>query len=376
MGLNFIFKYWQKQKIASKFTTAFVVLQILIIMVGFTGLIALTTIRYQLETTILTSSEIRAIVLEMNLNVETSRRLQQDFFVNYVTLMEPNVEQGYTDQILDHISHIMDDNIKLQELVSKSDVSDALRKSKVNMKYYYSSSKRYLHTFNEIIMLYQELAKKDIGLKDQLSQYSELLGESIEKLGDSRFLLLYKEIKIFENKYWHQRKRYLFQSAFNILYKLRRDIKNKEVISHLDIYESTARKIVNLDVSIRSKLNEFDLQIETIAPISAELILLADKEVGLARSKINRIENIAIVVLIVSILIGFALVWLISVFFNKTITRNVVKLTNATDELKEGNLLVATDIDSDDEIGLLGKNFNAMALRVNDLVHNLVIVTK
>ncbi len=91
IGLNFIFEYWQKLKIASKFTTAFGVLQILIIMVGFTGLIALTTIRYQLETTILTSSEIRAIVLEMNLNMEKSRRLQRDFFVNYVTLMEPSV---------------------------------------------------------------------------------------------------------------------------------------------------------------------------------------------------------------------------------------------------------------------------------------------
>ncbi len=371
MGPGFIFKYWQKLKIASKFATAFGILQALIIIVGLIGLVALTAVLYKTETTILTSSEIQRTVLSMNHHIEESRRLQRDFSINYMTLVESNGEQESSHQIQDLILYIMQENKNLQQLISNSNVSEALRKNEVNMKYFHSSSKRYLNTFREIIALYDELAGKKTGLMSQLSQHSMLLNESLEKLEDSRLLLLFKDVKIFENQYWHQRKRFLFQSAFNILYTLRQEASNKKIISHIENYESTARKIVNLEVSIRSKLNEFDLQIETIAPISTELILLAQKEVENARSEINRITVIAIVVLLIVILCGFVLISLISTLFDKTITRNVVKLTNATNELKEDNLLVTTDIDSNDEVGLLGKNFNGMALRVQNLVTNL-----
>jgi len=118
-------------------------------------------------------------------------------------------------------------------------------------------------------------------------------------------------------------------------------------------------------------LNEFDLQAEAVDPISAELISLADAETQRARGQITSTSRLATTLLAVAVLGDVALAVGIGLALNRSITRNVVKLTRTAGELRDGNLEVRAQVDSADELGQLAESFNDMAAQINTSVSTL-----
>lgn len=89
-------------------------------------------------------------------------------------------------------------------------------------------------------------------------------------------------------------------------------------------------------------------------------------------SKSNtKAANQAIVIMITVIFIGMALAVLLGIIISRIISKPVIRIAKAADQLAGGNLNVSVDIDTRDEIGELGRSFNTMITNMNDVLTNV-----
>lgn len=377
---NPVSQRWRELGITGKFISAFAALLALIMLVALTGYMALTAVRRQTEAAIVTSMEIQRLVLEMDAGLQRARRLERDFFLRWPSIGFSEARETYAEGNSEQITKIVVLSARLQQLISGSDVSDALRESDVNLIFYLSAADRYADTFNEAIELVAKLAAAETGSQARLAQTSRLLHDTLQLANDPAMIVLYREMQSFEKDYLVTRQRPYMQSAFNVGRSLRETInlapgldvdQRTQALSYLDDYESLAEEIIRLDVRIQSKFNEFDLQAEATDPISEELIMLANDEVQRARDQIVQTSRSATALLVVAVLAALLLAGVIALVLNNSVTRNVIKLTKAAAALQAGNLEAQAYIDSADELGQLSDSFNAMADRLRSLISNL-----
>jgi signal transduction histidine kinase/DNA-binding response OmpR family regulator/HAMP domain-containing protein len=373
-------KRWRQLGITAKFAAAFGALLALIVLVSLTSYAALTAVRRQTEAAVVTGMEIQRLVLEMDAGLQRARRLERDLFLRWPAVGFSQAMEGYAQKHSEEIARVKSLSARLRELISKSEVSQALRESQVSLSFYLSAADRYAATFAEASVLVTKLAADETGAQARLAQNSDLLRDALQGTGDPALLALYREMQSHEKDYLVTRQRPYMQSAFNVAGTLRGAIhtssafaqgEQAQALDHLDGYLAVADEILLLDVEIRHKLNEFDLQAEAVDPISAELISLADAETQRARGRIVQTSHFATTLLAVAVLGAVALATGIGLALNRSITRNVVKLTRTAGELRDGNLEVRAQIDSADELGLLAESLNAMAARINTLVGTL-----
>ncbi|MCP4116138.1 MAG: response regulator [Desulfobacteraceae bacterium] len=370
---------WHKLGITHKFSSAFGVLLALILMAGVTGYVGLAVVRHRTETTILTSTKIQQLVLEMDNGLQRARRLERDFFFQYPAIGFSDAYRIYAQKALEEIAHIIFLSAQLNQIISESDVSKTLRGSNININLFLTVASRYEVAFGQMLELVSRLAEKHIGLQEQMEEHSSLLRKSLREINYGS-MILYLEMKSFEKDYWLKRKRPFMQSAFNVGWKLRKSIEltstlgreqKTRIMVHLNNYLMTAEKILQTDVAILQKKNEFNLQAETIDPISRQLIALSAREVEHASAIIKRTSTMASVILAATVLVGLILAGIVARILNNSITSNVIRLTDVAGKLHSGNLEVRAQTMSHDELGVLADSFNAMASRISSLVGSL-----
>jgi len=132
-----------------------------------------------------------------------------------------------------------------------------------------------------------------------------------------------------------------------------------------------ARQIPDIDVGIRSKLNDFTLQAKAVDPISANLKTLATAEVERARNRINTASRLATAIIIATALTGLCFVLLVAAIIHASVTRKLVALTHSAEQMRAGHLTACVKSESSDEIGVLADSFNDMSGRMQQLVGNL-----
>jgi len=375
-----VFRRWRELSITTKFTIAFGLLLALMVLIATVSVAALILVRRETETTIVISTEIQRLVLEMDGGLQEARRLEKDLFWRYPTIGYSAAYQTYAQLAERQIIQVRALSVELLQLISESAVSDAWRESDVSLNLYLSAVSRHAATVEEATELVVELAADETGLQAQLAQNSSLLQDTLEIADDPGLMVSYREMQSFEKEYLITRQRPLMQSAFNTAVPLREAIElaptleadqKTQALTYLDNYLTVAEGILELDAAINSKFSEFDLQAEAVDPISEELITLADQEVERARVQIGQTNQLVMVMVVITALVGLALVVVIAQVLNNGITHNVVNLTQVAGEWQAGNLEVRARIDSADEIGQLADSFNDMATRISDLIGNL-----
>jgi CheY-like chemotaxis protein/signal transduction histidine kinase len=370
---------WRELGITAKFASAFGVLLTLIVLIAL-GYLVLTVERLRTNAATVTSMEIQRLVLEMDAGLQRARRLERDLFLRWPTVGFSQALETYSRKHDEEIVQVTALSASLQQLISESEVSDALRESEVSLHFFLSAADRYAATFDEAIELVTQLATDETGAQARLAANSELLRDTLQRADDPALMALYREMQSSEKDYLVTRQRPYMQSAFNVAVPLREAIGDSpgldgggraQALAYLDEYLAVADEILLLDVEIRHKLNEFDLQAEAVDPISEELIALANAETERARDRSARTSRLGILLLVVMVLIAIAMVSGIALALNNSVTRNVVRLTHTAGELRDGNLEVRAQIDSADELGQLADSFNAMATRIKTLVDTL-----
>ena len=372
--------FWRDLNITGKFTLAFGTLIALIILVAATGYIALTTISNQTESDIVPSMEIQRLVLEIKNGIGQARYLQKSFFLNLPKIGFSKAQKQLSDQMLDQIAIVLERSKRLKTRIQESEVSAQLQESEVNLNFFLSVADRFSETFNEAVKLVIKLSDEKTGLEPLLEKHSQEMLNRLQGFQDLVLLSKYREIQLLEKKYRLTRQRPYMQSLFNLAGGLRGLIENhrelkqlekNQIIAALTDYLAVAEEILPLDVEIRSKFNEFDLHAQAVDPIIEELVKLANLEVKTETQQIHKTRHLVTILLFSAVLSAVLLAAIIALVFNKSITRNIVRLTHTAAELKNGNLEARSDISSSNELGLLADSFNTMAQRIKTLVDNL-----
>ena len=371
---------WRAASITRKFSIFYAALLGLVILVAITSIWALSFIRGETEKAIVTSTDIQHMVLEMDSELEEARRLEKDFFLRYPVIGYSSAVEIYAQPVYEQIAHVIELSIALQKLLSNADVSEAWQTSDINLNLFLSASARHAQTFQEATELIELLASQDIGIETRLKQNSSLLKNTLLLSDDQQLMDLYREMIIYEKEYFITRQRPYMQSAFNVAVQLKEEIlgngtltglEKGNALSYLETYLMVADDILELDVAIQSKFNEFDLQVDALDPITAELIRLTETEIERARDRINQISSVLIIILVIISFGGLVFVGFITRLLNKSITRNVVALTRSATEFEAGNLAVRAEIKNADELGQLAASFNSMATQLGALIGNL-----
>ncbi len=379
--LDIISIRWGKLSITTKFSVAFGLLFLLILLVAVTSIVALTIVRRQMEETILTSVKIEQLVLKMDSSLQKARRLQRDFFLRHPEIGLAKARELYAQPAVQEIDKVVAFSTQLKVLIAAEDVNDTLKENRIkNLNLYLSTAERFATTFLETAELVNTLAADKTGLQSQLTQNAEALQEILQITNNTNLTITYLQMRSFEKDFLLTRQRSSLQLAFNMARQLRQDIENNSVLNptqkrqalhHLDTYETIGEEIARLNRDILNKFDDFDLQAQAVDPVSDELIVLGNAEVERARAQIDQTSQLATIIVITTALVGLLLAGIIATLLNNSITRNVVKLTQTASELQAGNFDVSSNINRTDEIGRLAKSFNDMAAHLNLLVNNL-----
>ncbi len=370
---------WQTLSITTKFSVGFGGLLGLIIFAFVNSYLAFEIVSGQADKDISTSIELQRLVLEMDRRLRESRNHQRDFFLRYPEIGFAEARDIYAQQAVQNIDEILRLIAQFRELIKTDWVSDSLQRKNVDLNLYLLSADRYEKTFVEAVNLVTRLADEKHGLQAQLYQTGFQIEKSLESLEIS-LKEQYQALRIAKKEYLITRQRPYMQSAFNLLLELRQEIaesnelsseKKGEIFRQLDDYQNIGQEILKLDVEIRSRFRDFDLQAQTIDSISDQLIILANEEVKKSEKKIEKASQFVSIILIVSFLIGIIFTALIARLFKVSITENILKLTQGVERIKMGRLDHRVEMNTQDELGELAEGFNQMATQIQALVNNL-----
>ena len=263
-------------------------------------------------------------------------------------------------------------------IINRLNAIDALGGHHIDLNLYLSSAKRFADTSIKSYELVTLLATPETGFESRMDKSLNALSTLVTNTGGLH--AFYHETKDLIEAYRLKRERHLMQSAFNVMFRLRKDIKDtsalddtqkQSVVSVLNQIRGTADEILDIDLAINAKFKDFLLQEAAVRSASGKLVNVAKKAVENAREKIKIAYGLANALLAIVTLFGLAAAGGIAWILHTQVTRRITRLTHAAEELREGHLTFVDHEGGQDELGRLGRAFNFMAGRLRQVVDNL-----
>gem|GEM_PF-6084992 len=370
-------RFWNHLGVTRKFTLTFSVIFCFILLFSLLSYMLLSIAHRKTVSDIEKSFNIQKLVFEMDRDLEKVRRIKHEFSLQNIRTHPFVFDDDFTDRIYRQLTGIAKHSQSLKMLISQSNVSQALQQRHINMNLYYSIANRCHTVFQELVVLVEQLVADQTGLQHQLINIARALQSQIEISGKADLLHEFDRMQINTKDYLFTRQRPFMQSALNNAFLLNKKIQENPHDAATDLpatladYVSIAKAIADMDVRIQTKSNDFDLNTETLEPISADLISLANHEVEISQRKNQVTVRMIGILLFIAAVCGFVLVGLFAVIIHRTITRNIVRLTRQASRLQAGNLDVQERLENDDELGRLSESFNQMSVRMKTLIDGL-----
>lgn len=377
--MNRIADFWWRLTIPKKLFFSFALLLILLAAIVLTAIISLLFIHQASDRILAVEKEIQTLVWELDRNMLEARNLQKDFLLKYPRIGFSEAKSEYADQVLPHIKKVLEITGRLKSSTADPRVNQIIVDSNINMTLYLSSAERFSETFQQFIELVTSLSLEDSGLESRFSLVSDQLVETIRNNGTKDMQINLAAMQIYEKNYFLTKKRPYMNSAYNEAYKIKTMLKNDTVslelndyiLSQLDAYEKLADQIMAINSKLNGILNDFDLQIKTVNPISHALVQLVRTEEQNTRQAIASMYLNSVILIggisFLAVLIAVG----IAALLNKSITLKIISLTHVATELANGNYQVPVDIESGDEIGTLASGFGAMRKAVKNKIEEL-----
>lgn len=390
-------RLWRELSITIKFGIGFGTLLMLILFVAGTDYIVLSEIRQKTESAILNSIEIQRAVLQMEAGFANARKIESEFFLQWPKIGLSEARKLFVNAHSEQVQKVVDWSAKLEELLSEEKATEAIRKGKVSyliditaeyrtvsfqeaVEAYRAAAVQSGTLFEEVVEIVAELGDETSGSLPKLLALSENLREAIEEVNDNNLLVLVNKFTSYEKDYLLTRRRASLITALEVIDSLRKAVGKttftstsqlNQLVGYLDEYVTTAKQTAWLDTEVQRIENAYKLQVRTTSPISDALIELGQNEVDHARNQFDKTYRYATILVVSAVIAAVILSVMIAILLNNSITRNLVKLTQAATELEKGKLEVQVVSKSHDEIGRLSRSFNTMALRIKDLVFDL-----
>jgi len=325
------------------------------------------------------SAAIERTVLNMDRLLEKGRRLHNDFFLQHARIGLAEAQAQFAQPSAQLIIEAVATSADLNKMMQQADGDDSLlRHHRIDLNLYLASARRFAATSTETIELLTRLASPETGLEAQFARQSALLraeSPQTQAVGD-----LCRALQEYYQEYRISRQRPVMQSAFNTLFSLQQltdSTPSLSTTSQAQIHaliaqvKNTGEAILATDLAIKTKFNDLNLQTATMQPIAQALVRQAGTEVERAQARSILTLRVSALLLAVFALIALAASLLITRFIATTISRRIGDLTGAADQLHKGQLSIVAAEQPNDELGQLGRTFNAMATRIRELVGEL-----
>lgn len=374
-------KKWRQLSITTKFTAAYSFLLLVFFLVSITGYLFLIFAQRKTNQAILISSEIQNLILEMDRDMRNARVLQRDFFMRYPVIGYDEARRQYADPAQNEIARVITLNEELRDVTLRLYASEKLLSDDRDLNLYLAAADRYETTFTEAVDLVTQLAHPETGMQMALSNQADAIEANITELDDAQLLSLFWEMRVLEQTYLLTRQRPYMQSAFNVItemndYMAQSDsltIAQKAALQEaFEKYQEIADEILLIDVNLRSKLADFDLQAQTIIdPTAIKLLEWADSNVEDAQNEVARTSQLATTTLIMMAATGLLAASFIARLLNTSITQKILHLKAYTEAYQAGERGIKLKITNKDELGQLAESFQMMATHTNTLINDL-----
>ena len=360
---------WNSLRITAKFTVAFSSL-FLILLAQTAVAYGSLTIVWDANKIILQNAEIQRLMMSMDRNWETVRRLQYNFFVQSPILGGDQTYNLYALPSGGKISEVIRDGATLKQRILSSSAGVPLQALDADMATVLMSVSQYATTYEEATALEIQLTAQETGLLSQLDQKAaELLLYLQSDSPCSAVTSTYYELRLAEKSYGVAQNYAVALQAVEPAARLRQAIETcwlrsetkTLALTALDDYERISREIYIIGSQIQEKINLLDAISESIDPNLVKLRVSVDTEVRRAAMQIEQTRRLALTLLGVAVFLSLITIGVIALVLHHSITRRVIQLTHVTDKFKQGDLSVRASVESLDEIGGMAGAFNDLA---------------
>ncbi len=371
---------WKQLGIAKKFSLVFSLFVVLIFVIVATSYLSFLSIR-DAEEQIKRSVEIQQLVVEMDRSLEKARRLHGDFFLHYQNIGLSEAHQLYALKSVQQIAKAITLSSRLKNILAQPERNRTIsKKEEVEISLYLSSAKRFANTSIEAVELITRRVAPEQGLEVQIENILKKLQIHLHSSPEGKSQHLHEKAFLFYKDYLIHRHRFLMQSAFNVLGDLKQELGQyalmeaeikRDVLQLLEEFTRLSHQLLDVDRAVSEKFHDFSLQAQAIVHIPSTLLKTVQKELEEAEHRVIFIHRLTGNIMLILTCIGVAIVLIIAKVMNRTISDNIVTLTEAAKEVRDGNMDIQVPQRSQDELGQLTSIFNKMILRLKGSVDNL-----
>jgi len=363
--------------LTAKFSLVFNILFSLILLVVIASYVSFLYIN-KAEENIRKSTQIERLVLRMDRGQQKSRQLIGSFFLHFQRSTLQEAHERYAQPSVREIASVISLSEELKNLLSGEKGASIAGISETDLNLYLASAKRFADTSIEAVELVSSKAAPKNGIQDQLSNKAIQIAKELQE--HPGLTIKFDAIIITYKEYLLARQRPIMQTALNMFSELHTaimqndsfmDAKKTFFTNEFNSMEKLAGELLDIDLALASKINDFTLQEIGTELVSVKLIQASQKEANRATQHIQRTQQVVSIIILSSALLAFFAVFSLARLMHASVTHKVLHLANAVEEYSKGNLDVRVLVEGDDELGQLGTNFNSMAARLNDLVVTL-----
>lgn len=327
---------------------------------------------------ILANMEIRAKIVEMEGQLEKSRRLYRDFILQLPAMPFDAARERYCQPSLAVAARVIAVSEDLKRLIAASRPDGAIARRNVDITLFGTTAKRYSETLVHETELLTALMLPEQGLQPRLAETTGRIDAALAAVPQAALPL--RELDVLEKEYEITHRRPVMQAALNKVAGLKNLVRDApelssqergQALSLLDAYCAIAADILDTVRAIRANANDFGLQSQAIDPIFGELKALSESEVALAKRRGEWASRMAAAIIGAAGLLGLCCIWIAGRVLHASITGKIETMTRHAAAVREGHLDVELVNGSGDELGVLAGAFNAMTARVRDLVDTL-----
>lgn len=372
-----IYTGWSGRGITEKFSAIFLLLLLLVVLVGGGGFFAFLYISRMAER-IDQNNSIVQHVLDMDRGMERARRLHGDFFIHYQRIGLHAAHELYAQPSVREIARVITLSSKLKDLlVGEMPIHlDKIERADINL--YLASAKRFAETSIEAVELISRRSAPERGVEDQLVQAGLAVRALVQ--GQPHLLAEVLDARSYYKDYLIERKRHLMQSSLNLLHSVETTVEQDDSLPvdlkqllpvRIRTLEMLIGELLDIDLAIAARLNDFSLQVEAVAPVSRTLLEQTKKSAENAERQIKKANMIAGTGVFMGLVLAIGTLVYIARLVHTSITQNVIELARAAASFSEGQLDVRVREKSGDELGQLAAAYNDMAARLRDAIDNL-----
>ena len=380
-----MFNWFNNLKIRSKLLVAFIVIISLTIIISVIDLFSQHYIQNTTTDLIDIYEQISELSLKSSNAMLMARRNEKDYLLRYKQIGFTKARAKYVTNVQNYIANIHEYINKIKQIETHTDDLAIITTIKQNLNKYES-------TFLIVIDLFEERGFQDIGLEGEFRNSVHLIENSIKinKLDQLTIDMLtmrrHEKDYLLRNreKYVNQLNKTIINFKTNVAATSLNKIEKEQLIIQVTQYQTKFMQLVKIEQQIATSIEVYRNAVHGLEAPLEQMLTNGAEQKKLARIHLQEITrltfisiiSISLLVVIVGLLIAFTLANLFS--------KPLVLIAQGSKLLSEGNITL-TGIDSaaitklithKDEIGEIAQTFNALANYFQEVVKDIVQVSK